>query len=218
MSVVNRLCDFGLWLDGGKAVAQGPMEDVVRQYLGSGTASEAQYAVADMSLAPGNEVIRLRGVRVRDHRGQVTSSIDARFPTTIEIEHAVLQRSPVRTSFRLASAEGAILFTSADTDDDERHGMNREPGVYISRCELPPHLLKRGLYFVTVMSDISMVKANFHVENVVSFTVDLIDAKFEDNRVGLVAPALPWEVEKVSELETAARAVESFRGSSGLTA
>jgi lipopolysaccharide transport system ATP-binding protein len=217
MSVVNRLCDVGLWLDGGRAVAQGPMEDVVGQYLASGAGGEAQYTVADLGVSPGNEVIRLRGVRVRDHRGQVTSSIDARYPATIEIEHVVLQRRPVRTSFRLASAEGAILFTSADTDDDERHGKDREPGNYVSRCEVPPHLLKRGLYFVTVMSDISMVKTNFRVENVVSFTVDLIDAKFEDNRVGLVAPALSWHVEKVSELEDVARVVESLGGSSGLT-
>jgi hypothetical protein len=67
------------------------------------------------------------------------------------------------------------------------------------------------------MSDISMVKVNFHVENVVSFTVDLIDAKFEDNRVGLVAPALSWHVEKVSELEDVERIVESLGRSSGVT-
>src|SRR5580765_3254517 len=33
MSVVSRLCDRGIWMDGGRIAAQGPMEDVVRQYL-----------------------------------------------------------------------------------------------------------------------------------------------------------------------------------------
>ena len=202
MSVVSRLCDYGIWLDGGRVATQGPMEDVVRQYLGSGAGGEAQYASADLSTAPGNEVIRLRGVRVRDHRGEIASSIDARHPAFIEIEHVVLQRRRVRTSFRLASAEGAILFSSTDTDDEARYGMEREPGAYVSRCEIPPLLLKRGLYFVTVMSDISMVKANFHLENVVSFSVDLIDGMFEDNRVGLIVPALSWQVEKISELQS----------------
>ena len=216
MSVVSRLCDFGIWLDGGRVAAQGPMEDVVRQYLGSGGGGEAQYAPADPSAAPGNEVIRLRGVRVRDHRGEIASSIDARHPAFIEIEHVVLQPKRVRTSFRLASAEGAVLFSSTDADDEARYGVEREPGVYVSRCEIPPLLLKRGLYFVTVMSDISMVKVNFHLENVVSFSVDLIDGMFEDNRVGLIAPALSWQVEKVAEL----RSVEDLgsRGkSSGVT-
>ena len=72
--------------------------------------------------------------------------------------------------------------------------------MYVSRCEIPAGLLKRGLYFVTVMSDIPMVKRNFHLENVVSFSVDLIEGMFEDNRVGLLAPALSWNVERISDL------------------
>jgi hypothetical protein len=51
------------------------------------------------------------------------------------------------------------------------------------------------------MSDIPMVKVNFHLENVISFSVELIDGIFEDNRVGVIVPALSWEVEKVSEVQ-----------------
>jgi lipopolysaccharide transport system ATP-binding protein len=201
MSVVSRLCEYGIWLDGGRVAAQGPMEAVVRQYLASGAGGEAEYKAGDLDTAPGNETIRLRGVRVRDHQGAIVSSIDAHHPTFIEIEHVVLERRPVRTSFRLVSAEGAILFSSTDTDDESRYRREREPGLYISRCEIPARLLKRGLYFVTVMSDIPMVKVNFHLENVISFSVELIDGIFEDNRVGVIVPALSWEVEKVSEVQ-----------------
>ena len=122
MSVVSRLCDKGIWLDGGRVAAQGSMEDVVRQYLGSGAAGEAQYEAGNLDVAPGNEIIRLYGVRIRDHHGRIVSSVDARHSAFIEIEHAVLQVRPVRTSFRLVSAEGAVLFTSTDADDEERYG------------------------------------------------------------------------------------------------
>ena len=216
MSVVTRLCERGIWLDGGRVTATGPMEDVVRQYLGSGTGGEAQYEAVDLGDAPGNDIIRLRGVRIRNHLGEVVSSLDARHPAFVEIEHLVLQRRPVRTAFRLASAEGAVLFTSTDADDEERHGRERNPGLYISRCQIPPRLLKRGVYFLTVSSSLPMVMVNFVMENIVSFSVDQTDAILDDNRVGLVAPALPWTVERVSDLEdtAAVRGPQDSRGSS----
>jgi lipopolysaccharide transport system ATP-binding protein len=201
MSVVTRLCERGVWLEGGSVKAQGPMEDVVRQYLGSGAGGEGTYEATDLDSAPGNELVRLRGVRIKDHEGRMVSSVDARHPMFIEIEHEVLQRSPSRTGFRLVSAEGIVIFTSEDTDDEARHGWEREPGRYVSRCEIPARLLKRGLYFVTVTSDITMVKRNFLMENVVSFSVDLIDGILEDNRLGVLSPGLPWSVEKASTLD-----------------
>jgi lipopolysaccharide transport system ATP-binding protein len=201
MSIVNRLCDRGIWLDAGRVAADGPMEDVVRQYLGSSDASNAGFEASELEAAPGNELIRLRGVRVKDHEGRSASSVDGRYPVFVEIEYVILRASPVRTAFRLATAEGVIIFTSTDVDDEGRHGRTRDPGVYVSRCEIPPRLLKRGMHFVTVMSDISMVRVNFHLENVVKFSVDVVEGMFEDNRQGVVSPAFSWDVEKVSDLE-----------------
>ena len=202
MSVVSRLCERGIWLEEGEIAAHGPMEDVVRQYLGSGVGGEARYEAGSLDTAPGNEIVRLLGVRVRDHHGQIASSVDARHPVFVEIEHAVLQRRPVRTAFRLVSAEGVVLFTSTDADEETRYGRDREPGVYVSRCEIPPLMLKRGLYFVTVSSSIPRVKVNFIRESVVNFTVEQTAGILED-RVGVIAPALPWDVERVAGLESA---------------
>ena len=122
----------------------------------------------------------------------------------VEIEHAVLQRKPVRTAFRLVSAEGIVLFTSTDADEETRYGRDRDPGVYVSRCEIPPLMLKRGLYFVTVSSSIPMVKVNFMMEGVVSFSVEQTEGFLED-RVGVIAPALSWDVDTVAGLENAGR-------------
>ena len=52
-------------------------------------------------------------------------------------------------------------------------------------------MLKRGLYFVTVMSDISMVKVNFHMENIVSFSVELTEGIFEDTGSESSRPRYP---------------------------
>jgi lipopolysaccharide transport system ATP-binding protein len=205
MSVVSRLCDRGIWMEAGGVAAQGPMEDVIRQYLGSSGAASAWYEASDSAVAPGNEVIRLRGVRVLDHEGRGVSSLDARRSAFVEIEYEVLQRRPLRTALRLISAEGAILFTSTDADDETRVGQDRDPGVYVSRCEVPAKLLKRGMYFVTVSSSVPRVMVNFVVDNAVSFTVDQADPALDDNRVGLISPALVWNIEKTLELDGARR-------------
>jgi lipopolysaccharide transport system ATP-binding protein len=119
----------------------------------------------------------------------------------VEIEYVVLQRRPFRIALRLVTAEGAILLSSKDDDDEARLGQDRGPGVYISRCEIPANLLKRGMYFVTVSSSIPRVMVNFVVDNAVSFSVDVAEAILEDNRVGLISPLLPWEIEKVMDLD-----------------
>jgi lipopolysaccharide transport system ATP-binding protein len=199
MSIVTRLCDRGIWLELGHIAGQGPMERVVGQYMGSSAAVDARYEASDLTTAPGNDVIRLRSVTIRDSSGRTVSSVDARHSVFIEIEYAVLQRRPVRTAIRLASAEGAVLFTSTDADDEERYGRQREPGFYVSRCEIPSRLLKRGLYFVSISSSIPMVQVNFVCENLVTFSVDQTDGLLDDNRIGLIAPALPWHVERISD-------------------
>ena len=198
MSVVSRLCTKGVWLEGGRVSAQGPMEDVVRQYLGSDVGGEARYEAPANDAAPGNDIARLRSVRISDHLGRTVSSVDARHPAFVEIEYSVLQRRRVRVGLQLVSAEGAIILTSHDTDDESMVGQEREPGLYASRCEIPSRLLKRGLYFVTVVSSIPMVGFNFTAENIVSFSVDLVDGIVGDNRVGIISPILPWDVERMS--------------------
>jgi len=201
MSVVSRLCDRGIWMEAGQVAMQGPMEDVVREYLGSSGSGSAQYESGDLDSAPGNEVVRLRRVRILDHEGRGVSSVDARRPALVEIEYVVLQRRPFRIALKLVTAEGAILLSSKDDDDEARLGQDRGPGVYISRCEIPANLLKRGMYFVTVSSSIPRVMVNFVVDNAVSFSVDVAEVILEDNRPGLISPLLPWEIEKVMDLD-----------------
>lgn len=197
MGVVGRLCTKGILMDQGKTLAQGNMEDVIAQYLSTGV-GRAEYLVDDPAEAPGNDVISLRAVRLRNKEGVIASSFDARQPMCVEIEYDVLKSRPLRTAFRLISAEGTVLFTSTDGDDATTMGVDRPEGRFISRCQIPSRLLKRGQYSISVSSSIPMVKVNFSVDNALTFSVDHTDGLIEDNRPGVIAPALSWSVERVS--------------------
>ncbi|MGH9890410.1 MAG: ABC transporter ATP-binding protein [bacterium] len=197
MGTISRLCQRGIWLDDGKIRAEGQMEEVIGEYLAVSAEESSEYRVEDPSEAPGDDVIRLRGVRVRNHRGDVATYIDARHPLFVEIDYVVLKSTPgLRTGFRLVSSDGTVVFTARDNDGLDLADADRSSGAFVSRCEVPGNLLKGGQYFVTVNAAIPNVKVNFRVESVVSFSVESVDDSFEGGRRGVIAPQLDWVVER----------------------
>ena len=198
MGIVSRLCSRGIWLDQGKIVAAGEMETVVAGYLAASNEGTAEY-IATPGKEPGNDIIRLLSVRVKNREGQTVGSLDGRHPIYIEIEHEVLQPKPLRTGFKLMTVDGTVIFTSTDTDRPDALGRERPAGTFVSRCEIPSELLRQGQYSVSVSSSIPMVQVNFQVDNAVTFSIDQTHGVFEDSRVGVISPTLPWTVESMGK-------------------
>lgn len=196
MGTIARLCERGIWLDDGRVRAEGEMEHVIRQYLGVATGETAEFLVDDPSEAPGDDVARLRAVRVKNSQGNVATYLDARHPIYVEIEYVTLRATRgLRTSFRLLSSDGTILFTGHE-DDGDNLAVERPPGTFTSRCEIPGNLLKDGQYSITVSGDIPRVAVSFKVESAVSFWIESVGSSPMRNRPGLIAPELNWIVER----------------------
>jgi homopolymeric O-antigen transport system ATP-binding protein len=197
MGTIARVCDRGMWLDAGIVRADGPVDDVIGQYLATAGGGSAEYVVEGPTNAPGDDVIRLRGVKVTNGQGAVASYLDSRNPIYVEIDYDVLRSTAgLRTGFRLMSLDGTVVFTSRDNDGGDLLTAERAAGSYTSRCEIPGNLLKGGQYFITVNAAIPQVKINFRVESAVTFVVESTERAFEQNRTGVVAPALPWVIER----------------------
>src|SRR5581483_7581150 len=64
MQAVAQLCDRVILLDAGRVVADGPSQAVVAEYLQSGLGIGAERSWPDLDGAPGNDVARLRSLRV----------------------------------------------------------------------------------------------------------------------------------------------------------
>jgi lipopolysaccharide transport system ATP-binding protein len=197
MGTIARVCERGIWLDAGSVRAEGAMDDVIAQYLSTAGGGSAEYLVEDPTEAPGDDVIRLRGVRVTNGQGTVASHVDSRNPIYVEIDYSVLKPvAGLRAGFRLMSSDGTIVFTSRDNDGGDLLAAERSVGNYTSRCEIPGNLLKGGQYFITVNAAVPKVKVNFRVESAVSFMVESTEMAFEQNRTGVVAPVLPWVIDR----------------------
>ena len=123
MTAVTRLCPRTILLNEGGVVADGASHTVVGTYLNSGLGTTARREWADGESAPGNEVVRLRGVRVRGGDGEVTDAVDIRQRVGVEVEFEVLEGGRVLVpNLWFYNEEGAVVFS----DTRCRPGMARE--------------------------------------------------------------------------------------------
>jgi homopolymeric O-antigen transport system ATP-binding protein len=148
MSAVTRLCSRALLLDGGRLVASGPTSTVVAEYVfkGLGTRAERRW---DEQSAPGNDRIRLVGVRARDAEGVSQDSFDIRRPIAIEITYQVLQPDLRFTPcFDIINEEGVVLFLSQE--EPQWPDVRRAVGTHVATCWIPGNFLAEGTFSVDV--------------------------------------------------------------------
>jgi len=199
MPAVTRLCKRAILLDAGKVVVDGPSSEVINHYLRSDLGTTAQRNWADASTAPGDGVVRLLSVRVKTHDGEISESIDIRYPVIIEMEYSVLTPGVILSpNLHFFNEEGVYLFASAETIPHWR-ATPRPVGRYTSTACIPGNFLAEGTIIVTAaMTSLNPLKVHFWEREVVAFGV--IDC-LEDNPVrgkyvgdipGVVRPLLDW--------------------------
>ncbi|MGH7856711.1 MAG: ABC transporter ATP-binding protein [Candidatus Binatia bacterium] len=205
MPAVLRLCPRIVLLDGGRVIADGPAHEVVRTYLDTGLGSTAERAWPDTSQAPGDDVVRLHAVRVRDHTGKVSEEIDVRHPVTVEVEY--VHRSPdpsVRPAANLhfTNDEGVLLFVSADFNDRDWAAAPREPGLVRATCRIPANFLAEGkIYVLAAVSTFNPLVVHAMVPDAVAFQVvdrsdgEAVRGDYAAPWPGAVRPMLDWTID-----------------------
>jgi len=197
MGAITQLCEWALWLDGGRIELTGPSSDVVAAYLSSGTEGHATWKPSSAPLADCE--VRLKSARLLSVDDQPTTTVN--FNDQLEVEIAYEVVDPVRNLFiayRVIDALGNIIFESMDTDTTDLKGCVREPGQYLSVCKIPGGLLKPGYYQLSVLSFIERVRVIEHYEGVLAFDVSAVGYRLNDKRLGVVTPVLEWEVSRVN--------------------
>ena len=91
MQAVAQLCERAVLLDHGTVVQDGPSNDIVARYLQSVGGGGSAHIWHDLESAPGNDIVRMRSVRVVDETGDVVSAVDVRRPVGVEISFRVLR-------------------------------------------------------------------------------------------------------------------------------
>ncbi|MEK6334539.1 MAG: ABC transporter ATP-binding protein [Acidobacteriota bacterium] len=196
MPAVTRLCERTILLDEGTVLQDDLSHKVVGSYLKSGLGTMAAREWSDPAKAPGNEIARLRAIRVRNGEGQVTDAIDIRRDFGVEIEFEVLKPGHVLVpNFHFSNEEGVIVFVSSD-QDPKWIRTPRPVGQFTSTAWIPGNFLAEGTIVVSAaVSTMDPVTIHFFERDAVAFQV--IDSMDGDSARGDYAGPIPGVVRPV---------------------
>lgn len=209
MPAITRLCTRAILLNQGVVAEDGPTANVVAAYLSSEHGIGPEREWLDPAAAPGDEIARLRAVRVRAGDGRVTEAIDIRQPFSVEMEYDVLQPGHVLLPhYHIANEEGLRLFTTLDQDVEWRE-RPRPVGRYLSAANLPGNLLGEGTHFVHAnMVALNPSRVQFSESDAVAFQVyDSLDGdsargSWAGRLSGAVRPLLQWSTQVLDPAES----------------
>ena len=204
MQAMTQLCDRVILLDGGQVVEDGESSAVVAHYLQSGLGTGSSRSWPDLASAPGDDLVRLRSVRIVDEHGKQLDAADVRQRIGIEVGFSVLRDGdPVFPKLKVLDRQGSVAFNVMDTG--ERWRKRAAPGDYVSTAWIPGNLLNEGLTAVDVsICTLGSPKLVPHAEerSAAAFHVqdpglgDSSRGEYSGQWTGAVRPLLDWTVER----------------------
>lgn len=147
MPAITRMCSRAILLNKGEIVQAGAAHDVVNHYLHAGHI-QPSVEWPDSAQAPGNDIVRLRAVRVKTETGRIADVVDIRNPIRVEIEYDILKPGhAIVAQFGFNTEEDVIAFIANDRDP-AWYRRPRPVGRYISTAWIPGNFLSEGTMVV----------------------------------------------------------------------
>lgn len=202
MPMVTRLCTRALLLKGGKLLLDGSPHEVAQRYIGNGEAGGGALTYDHFDDAPGDDVARLRSVRLVPGPDGSDSAVDIRRPFTIEVSYWT-RTGTLRTTavLHFINEDGVLLFASNDFNNREWWTTPRDAGVVTASCHVPGNFLAEGRVFVrAAVTSYNPDVVHSLVSDAVSFQVidtsegDAVRGEYAGNWPGVMRPMLPWDV------------------------
>lgn len=203
MPSITRLCERTILLREGQLALDGPTHYVVSEYLRTVLHTTPQCEWPVLEEAPGNDIVRLRSVRIKTEACQTTDVFDIRQPVGIELVFEVLKPGYVLyPGFSLHNNEGLWLFSSLDTDEKWRR-RPRPVGRHVSTGWIPGNLLAEGTMIVgpSIRTEAPEI-LHFYEPDAIAFQVmeDINGAMtarvdYQGRFPGVLRPLLEWENE-----------------------
>ncbi len=206
LRAVQKLCPRAVLLEGGKLLVDGPSSITMNRYIHeSGIQPSRDWPLS--REAPGDEIVRLLGVRAVSQEGRISSTFDVQEPIRLQMDYAVLADHdyPLAPNFRIFDQLENCIFITWDHPDGRSRDRERAIGKYTSTCVIPANLMNEGTYYLTaVISTRERLRPHFYERRVISFRVT--DAMqpggargdvYLDGIPGAVRPLLSWYTERL---------------------
>ena len=143
MVSIQTLCSRALWLDKGSVRMNGPVEEVVRDYL-SMYASQQDSMTWEPGQGPGNEDFSVLSVRAIGAGADGGFSIDQGIRVEIEVENRTITDADLNVRMQVRSSNDSLIFVSGMAESIGIAAWN--VGRSKITCRIPPDLLNTGDY------------------------------------------------------------------------
>jgi len=197
MGAITELCERVLWLENGKVKLDGLSSEVVAAYLSARENNFFRWT--NLDTPPEDAAAQIKTVRLLSANNEETSIVDYDADCKVEINYELIE--PLRNLSvlcRLTNPQGYTIWTSWDTDSTDWNGRLREPGRYLSICNVPAKWLKPGFYYLSVGLKVDRDTVAFH-ESVLSLEMSQVGYTLNLDRYGIVTPIFDWEVKRMDE-------------------
>ena len=200
LPAITRLCQRAILISGGSVRADGPAPEVASTYMLSSLKSSGERSWAELAAAPGDDVARLRRIRVLMGEEQIAEAFDIRRPVTIEITYDVLKPGyALAPRCEVFSHDGLCLFTARDMKAGWRDRLS-PIGRFVTTASIPGNLLAEGTFLVGVgLSSPDPDQNHFYLREAVAFhVVDSLEGNsargdWTGPMYGVMRPALEWK-------------------------
>ena len=207
LRTISTICDRGIYLYEGRIVSDGSVNQAIHLYQKAERKVISEKKWDCLASAPGNEVVRLRKVRVKTKEEKTSSVFDIRLPIGVEATYDVLASGHILIpNYHFYNELGVHLFAVQDVTSVWR-SRPRYKGRYTSTVWIPGNFLSEGNFLVDVAISTHVPSTIVHLleRNVVAFRVidvpysDTARGDFKGKMPGLIRPILDWDTTYIEE-------------------
>jgi len=201
LQAVSTLCTKAFLIRKGAICQEGAPRRVVQSYLES-TVEQTGNLCWELETAPGNEIARLRSIRILNGRGEPATDFDLADSIDVELEFWVLQgSSKIDSSIHVLNEDSLCLFA---VGVEVRNGTDgsTEPGLYRTTCRIPANFLNDGRHYVSAFLVRNSSDVFLNLQQVATFKMHdygTARGEFVGKMIGAIRPSLAWDVKRIEE-------------------
>jgi lipopolysaccharide transport system ATP-binding protein len=202
MSAITSLCERAIYLEKGRIVADGPVEDVIGTYMSDTLSEEGGDGRYEFPTNTAADAC-ITEVRLATPAGKLSRVHDVSDPITVAIDFEVRRYfDSLFAAFTVFNTLGDVIFVSTELDV-EKYARPLAPGVtemhpgkYTASATLPAPWLNHGQFELSPA--ISTLTPLHNVDVRRGIFIDMVDrgsfASRPYKRSGYVVQPLPWHV------------------------
>ena len=207
LASLQSLCTKGILLESGKVSMEGTIRAVMHKYMDSGKEQNGEVSWASPDVAPGDERVRLKAVRIVSE-GVVTGEVDISKEFQITVDYWNLEPNSRRlVSIHLHTSMGVCVLTSANLPSaclipDPWSSRHYPRGLFRTWCAIPGFLLNDDTHSISLYINEMTASDNIIiVRDILTFAVQDTGAmrkEYTGKWIGAVRPRLHWQTTQLN--------------------